>query len=171
MCISFFFQAEDGIRDRSPSRGLGDVYKRQEWLEPWGRRFRVYDPSIDRYTNIDLTGLAEKRSICVCFGVRTTCEEGDIDIYSAHEVKRISYVHPKQLISKRIDHSLLRVSYVTKAGSKYVLQEEMFERTAGFMRILDGELIRKNRFQDSCLLQLSWTGSCPVSWEEPFVPW
>ena len=30
MCIivSFCFQAEDGIRDRSPSRGLGDVYKR-----------------------------------------------------------------------------------------------------------------------------------------------
>ncbi|WP_460413847.1 hypothetical protein [Staphylococcus aureus] len=29
MCIRFFFQAEDGIRDRSVSRGLGDVYKRQ----------------------------------------------------------------------------------------------------------------------------------------------
>ena len=29
---TFFFQAEDGIRDRSPSRGLGDVYKRQEVL-------------------------------------------------------------------------------------------------------------------------------------------
>ena len=28
----FFFQAEDGIRDRSPSRGLGDVYKRQKQL-------------------------------------------------------------------------------------------------------------------------------------------
>eukprot|EP01016_Furgasonia_blochmanni_P040063 TRINITY_DN506_c0_g1_i4.p4 TRINITY_DN506_c0_g1~~TRINITY_DN506_c0_g1_i4.p4 ORF type:complete len:117 (-),score=18.55 TRINITY_DN506_c0_g1_i4:851-1159(-) len=28
-CGFFFFQAEDGIRDRSPSRGLGDVYKRQ----------------------------------------------------------------------------------------------------------------------------------------------
>ena len=27
--VNFFFQAEDGIRDRSPSRGLGDVYKRQ----------------------------------------------------------------------------------------------------------------------------------------------
>ena len=39
MCISvFFFQAEDGIRDRSPSRGLGDVYKRQKFLlqnEEW----------------------------------------------------------------------------------------------------------------------------------------
>ena len=27
--LKLFFQAEDGIRDRSPSRGLGDVYKRQ----------------------------------------------------------------------------------------------------------------------------------------------
>ena len=27
--ISFFFQAEDGIRDLVRSRGLGDVYKRQ----------------------------------------------------------------------------------------------------------------------------------------------
>ena len=29
LSFRFFFQAEDGIRDRSPSRGLGDVYKRQ----------------------------------------------------------------------------------------------------------------------------------------------
>ena len=27
--LSFFFQAEDGIRDLVRSRGLGDVYKRQ----------------------------------------------------------------------------------------------------------------------------------------------
>ena len=27
--VSFFFQAEDGIRDLVRSRGLGDVYKRQ----------------------------------------------------------------------------------------------------------------------------------------------
>ena len=38
----FFFQAEDGIRYRSPSRGLGDVYKRQcmdgcmdDWMDGW----------------------------------------------------------------------------------------------------------------------------------------
>ena len=30
--ISFFFQAEDGIRDLVRSRGLGDVYKRQSQL-------------------------------------------------------------------------------------------------------------------------------------------
>ncbi len=27
----FFFQAEDGIRDTDRSRGLGDVYKRQDY--------------------------------------------------------------------------------------------------------------------------------------------
>ncbi len=27
----FFFQAEDGIRDVLGSRGLGDVYKRQDY--------------------------------------------------------------------------------------------------------------------------------------------
>eukprot|EP01016_Furgasonia_blochmanni_P018112 TRINITY_DN20688_c0_g1_i2.p1 TRINITY_DN20688_c0_g1~~TRINITY_DN20688_c0_g1_i2.p1 ORF type:complete len:290 (+),score=52.07 TRINITY_DN20688_c0_g1_i2:23-871(+) len=34
----FFFQAEDGIRDRSPSRGLGDVYKRQGKYTLQGRK-------------------------------------------------------------------------------------------------------------------------------------
>ena len=29
VCVCFFFQAEDGIRDLVRSRGLGDVYKRQ----------------------------------------------------------------------------------------------------------------------------------------------
>ncbi len=30
-CLVFFFQAEDGIRDAQESRGLGDVYKRQDY--------------------------------------------------------------------------------------------------------------------------------------------
>ncbi len=29
--LFFFFQAEDGIRDVERSRGLGDVYKRQDY--------------------------------------------------------------------------------------------------------------------------------------------
>ena len=32
--LFFFFQAEDGIRDLVRSRGLGDVYKRQQVLYP-----------------------------------------------------------------------------------------------------------------------------------------
>ena len=31
-CLFFFFQAEDGIRDLVRSRGLGDVYKRQDFM-------------------------------------------------------------------------------------------------------------------------------------------
>ena len=34
MCVFFFFQAEDGIRDLVRSRGLGDVYKRQHLSLP-----------------------------------------------------------------------------------------------------------------------------------------
>ena len=30
VCVLFFVQAEDGIRDLVRSRGLGDVYKRQD---------------------------------------------------------------------------------------------------------------------------------------------
>ena len=46
-CVSFFFQAEDGIRDLVRSRGLGDVYKRQDrgagpaGASPRARRGRV----------------------------------------------------------------------------------------------------------------------------------
>ena len=32
LCLLFFFQAEDGIRDLVRSRGLGDVYKRQVFI-------------------------------------------------------------------------------------------------------------------------------------------
>ena len=35
--VLFFFQAEDGIRDAQESRGLGDVYKRQEAESPCQR--------------------------------------------------------------------------------------------------------------------------------------
>ncbi len=31
MLVFFFFQAEDGIRDVERSRGLGDVYKSQDY--------------------------------------------------------------------------------------------------------------------------------------------
>ena len=40
MDLVFFFQAEDGIRDCLLSRGLGDVYKRQQYVDVsciWGQ--------------------------------------------------------------------------------------------------------------------------------------
>ncbi len=53
----FFFQAEDGIRDVERSRGLGDVYKRQDYsgiyfyhLQPYVRDYaecQIEDVGID----------------------------------------------------------------------------------------------------------------------------
>ena len=44
--LSFFFQAEDGIRDLVRSRGLGDVYKRQyrDALTTTQRRVAIFAP-------------------------------------------------------------------------------------------------------------------------------
>ena len=38
--VFFFFQAEDGIRDLVRSRGLGDVYKRQDLVLPTAEQVR-----------------------------------------------------------------------------------------------------------------------------------
>ena len=60
-----FFQAEDGIRDRSPSRGLGDVYKRQmpylvkdesgNWLK--NSELKVFDKSYEELSKYNIGGL------------------------------------------------------------------------------------------------------------------
>ena len=45
VCVIFFFQAEDGIRDLVRSRGLGDVYKRQVFHKCFNA-FMILLPSI-----------------------------------------------------------------------------------------------------------------------------
>ena len=42
----FFFQAEDGIRDLVRSRGLGDVYKRQDWESLRSQYLAVLGPLV-----------------------------------------------------------------------------------------------------------------------------
>ena len=67
----FFFQAEDGIRDFCLSRGLGDVYKRQEHIEKNG--FLMLNahktlPSVSSlgYSMQDLVSLIENRKVFYC---------------------------------------------------------------------------------------------------------
>ena len=50
--ISFFFQAEDGIRDAQESRGLGDVYKRQAPHSGFGLGFERLIVFITGMSNI-----------------------------------------------------------------------------------------------------------------------
>ena len=44
--VVFFFQAEDGIRDLVRSRGLGDVYKRQDSAQVIGQVELADDASV-----------------------------------------------------------------------------------------------------------------------------
>ena len=70
--IFFFFQAEDGIRDLVRSRGLGDVYKRQNqyWLSYYvdgviyDKKYIFLAGSIEE-TNFTTIPLMEKRGVMI----------------------------------------------------------------------------------------------------------
>ena len=49
VCLLFFFQAEDGIRDLVRSRGLGDVYKRQLLPAAFSGQPRDHHPDVLRW--------------------------------------------------------------------------------------------------------------------------
>src|SRR5665647_3726754 len=71
--VFFFFQAEDGIRDRSPSRGLGDVYKRQVQDHPERNVIRV-----QLAQNTVLQGItAEQSAELESHLVILDCQKGD----------------------------------------------------------------------------------------------
>ena len=60
----FFFQAEDGILDLVRSRGLGDVYKRQQYiLSPSEKRLQA--PGASRTTVSDLTASMVSKEMVV----------------------------------------------------------------------------------------------------------
>ena len=55
--VIFFFQAEDGIRDLVRSRGLGDVYKRQDCIQ--GANERSACGRMQVVSGFDRRGLSE----------------------------------------------------------------------------------------------------------------
>ena len=66
MCLCFFFQAEDGIRDLVRSRGLGDVYKRQQNPVELEGTFPLPEAQLDRFlleVHVDYPSELEEREI------------------------------------------------------------------------------------------------------------
>ena len=59
--LCFFFQAEDGIRDLVRSRGLGDVYKRQDRVQGVPRQRRAVDDHSQRQPYRQGDGKAPQR--------------------------------------------------------------------------------------------------------------
>ena len=58
-----FFQAEDGIRDRSPSRGLGDVYKRQGNKKAFSDQIITGITSTKNDAKITMIGVKDKPGV------------------------------------------------------------------------------------------------------------
>ena len=66
--LFLFFQAEDGIRDLVRSRGLGDVYKRQERVGgvPIVRKFLLTEPRTGKRLNENRFGVLDAQH---CFAI------------------------------------------------------------------------------------------------------
>ena len=84
----FFFQAEDGIRDRSPSRGLGDVYKRQGNINGNSSAAEIYAESAQINGEVKSKGSVKIGQSSVVIGnifatsaVIAGAVKGDIDVH------------------------------------------------------------------------------------------
>ena len=88
MTIVFFFQAEDGIRDLVRSRGLGDVYKRQEFEGP------CYFVLVKVFVNIRSwryrwkQGETSRRWTCLLYTSDAADERSSVDLGGRRIIKK-----------------------------------------------------------------------------------
>ena len=87
-CSCFFFQAEDGIRDLVRSRGLGDVYKRQD-KNPLLQRSTA-EIVINQLTDtIDcLEALPEWNLLCLLYTSDAADERSSVDLGGRRIIKK-----------------------------------------------------------------------------------
>ena len=88
----FFFQAEDGIRDLVRSRGLGDVYKRQENYISLGSTERPYISG--RSVVISDTAYFKliKYNICLLYTSDAADERSSVDLGGRRIIKKKSKI-------------------------------------------------------------------------------
>ena len=84
----FFFQAEDGIRDLVRSRGLGDVYKRQDETGSVTFRVRV-DSDIPAEVNmINNTVKLGADKVCLLYTSDAADERSSVDLGGRRIIKK-----------------------------------------------------------------------------------
>ena len=94
----FFFQAEDGIRDAQESRGLGDVYKRQDKLKLPGDFYRLTLNDIQ-----DLENLGEKSAKNILRQIDLKKHLTLKEIFDAASIPNFSAARFQQLIIAGFD--------------------------------------------------------------------
>ena len=87
-CCFFFFQAEDGIRDLVRSRGLGDVYKRQDKgfaLTCVGEVLHRWRDHERRATRVDLR---YRHEACLLYTSDAADERSSVDLGGRRIIKK-----------------------------------------------------------------------------------
>ena len=88
MCIVFFFQAEDGIRDLVRSRGLGDVYKRQAIsMEKMTKRISFTEPQTGEKNGIRYH-LEKQLGYCLLYTSDAADERSSVDLGGRRIIKK-----------------------------------------------------------------------------------
>ena len=84
----FFFQAEDGIRDLVRSRGLGDVYKRQNPLDIKGVGIISGFLLLINMLFRPLRFIADKVNVCLLYTSDAADERSSVDLGGRRIIKK-----------------------------------------------------------------------------------
>ena len=84
----FFFQAEDGIRDLVRSRGLGDVYKRQEQIAFGGEGFDHVSVTRACIASMAVAPFFSPVRICLLYTSDAADERSSVDLGGRRIIKK-----------------------------------------------------------------------------------
>ena len=87
LCV-FFFQAEDGIRDLVRSRGLGDVYKRQDQDPGDGARSECHGVALISWINLSPHLMGGRGSTCLLYTSDAADERSSVDLGGRRIIKK-----------------------------------------------------------------------------------
>ena len=88
------FQAEDGIRDLVRSRGLGDVYKRQQHCLQAGAGIRSFDTRISHQRQRSGQVVDALPAGCLLYTSDAADERSSVDLGGRRIIKKRSCDHP-----------------------------------------------------------------------------
>ena len=105
----FFFQAEDGIRDLVRSRGLGDVYKRQDFFFLFMFFVCLYKYNLRLKPTLIAVSIALVLYLCLLYTSDAADERSSVDLGGRRIIKKKKYNRYMGGTSNCAAHNLARI--------------------------------------------------------------